>query len=168
MLANTTTTNVDEIVANKLKQDFLEDFGKSHNVYNTCRKLGISRMLVYFDWQKDPEFVKQFDLVRGVQVKDIEDRFFKEALHDKRAYFPQLVILKNWLPERYGDRSEITQNHTFSLDFDSKKLLSELRESLESRQVQADFSVISPDMEAESKLEITQNAETNPETPNTL
>lgn len=133
MLSNPNPTLPDEIDANAIKLLFLEEFHKNQNVYQICQKLGISRQLPYFEWQRDPVFKERYDEIRSVQVRDIEDNLLDTALYNKKAYVPQIFMLKSWMPEKYGDKYEINQNSTITLDYSdiAKRTLSRLDPKLE-------------------------------------
>lgn len=141
MLANLeTATHPDEIDANNLKLLFLKEFEHSHNVYNTCQVLGITRKLVYFDWQDDIEFKKKFDEIRGVQVRDIEDGFLTEAKQNKKAWVPQIFLLKTWMPEKYGDKYELNQNSTITYNFNG--LAENIVKRLQTKEVGASIEIV--------------------------
>jgi hypothetical protein len=61
------------------KKHFILEFAKTGNISKTCANLGMSTWTVYYDWQKDPEFVEAF---KKAELQHL-DRMAAEA--DRRA-----------------------------------------------------------------------------------
>ncbi len=118
MLANlNTATHPDEIDSNALKSLFLKEFEEKPNVYRLSKELGINRVTVYEWIEKDVDFKREFDRIRGIQVQGIEGNLFSQALHNEKAITAQIFALKAWKPEIYGDKFDANSNITLSIDF---------------------------------------------------
>jgi len=111
MLDNLNTEHKGEQNANNVKLAFLEELENSCSVYDACRKLGITRTLVYNDWlKKDMTFKCKYDEIREGHIDAVEGNLIHKAVHDKKAVINQIFTLKTRRSEVYGDRTDSNIN----------------------------------------------------------
>jgi hypothetical protein len=101
VLANENPVHPDEIGANATKLLFLEEMGKSWNVYKATKKLGISRKLVYNEWFDDPEFKAKYDEILAGLIDGAQENILEQATQNKKAFVPAIFVLKAHMPEVY-------------------------------------------------------------------
>ena len=152
MLSNPNPTHPDEIDTNEVRELFLQEYAKHPNVYVITQKMGLRRTTVYNEWMKDELFKKRFDKVRENQVNEIEDNFFDEAVHNKKAIIPQIFILKNWKPERYGDRQDYNLNLNIDLSPNALSTIDKARALMSIEDAQ--YSIVEPAQIAHSTIPV--------------
>ena len=85
------------------------------NVGKVMREIGHPRTLFYRWKLDDPEFAARVKDIETEVMGELEENLISQGRLDKRSLGHLCFTLKNWMPEKYGDKLE-TSNTTTIID----------------------------------------------------
>lgn len=106
------------------KKAFLEEFAKHGNVRKSAESVGLTRRMVYFWKEKDPQFLADFAVAEIEATESLEAEAHRRGVEgwdepvyqqgarigDIRRFSDTLLIflLKGRAPQKYRDRYDVT------------------------------------------------------------